>query len=67
VPVVVDSTLERDAIVPDLFRAVQQSSCEAKPDYYESWVCQAVIYRRLGRHDAAAAKKRSAAFSRLAL
>ncbi|HEY2201126.1 MAG TPA: tetratricopeptide repeat protein, partial [Solirubrobacteraceae bacterium] len=32
-----------------------QSSCEAKPDYYESWVCQAVIYHRLGRHDAAAA------------
>ncbi len=32
-----------------------QSSCEAKPDYYESWVCQAVLYRRLGRHDAAAA------------
>jgi TolB-like protein len=32
-----------------------QSSCEAKPDYYESWVCQAVIYRRLGRHEAAAA------------
>ncbi len=32
-----------------------QSSCEAKPDYYESWVCQAVIYQRLGRPDAAAA------------
>jgi TolB-like protein/tetratricopeptide (TPR) repeat protein len=32
-----------------------QSSCEAKPDYYESWVCQAIIYHRLGRHDAAAA------------
>jgi TolB-like protein/tetratricopeptide (TPR) repeat protein len=35
--------------------AQAQSSCEAKPDYYESWVCQAVIYHRLGRHDAAAA------------
>jgi len=35
--------------------AQAQSSCEAKPDYFESWVCQAVIYHRLGRHDAAAA------------
>ena len=35
--------------------AQAQASCEAKPDYYESWVCQAVIYHRLGRHDAAAA------------
>jgi TolB-like protein/tetratricopeptide (TPR) repeat protein len=35
--------------------AQAQSSCEAKPDYYESWVCQAVIYHRLGRDDAAAA------------
>jgi tetratricopeptide (TPR) repeat protein len=34
--------------------AQAESSCEAKPDYYESWVCQAVIYHRLGRHDAAA-------------
>jgi TolB-like protein/tetratricopeptide (TPR) repeat protein len=32
-----------------------QTACEAKPDYYESWVCQAVLYHRLGRHDAAAA------------
>jgi TolB-like protein/tetratricopeptide (TPR) repeat protein len=32
-----------------------QGSCEARPDYYESWVCQAVIYDRLGRRDAAAA------------
>ena len=32
-----------------------QSSCEAAPDYYESWVCQAVIYHRLGHTDAAAA------------
>jgi TolB-like protein/tetratricopeptide (TPR) repeat protein len=32
-----------------------QSSCEEKPDYYESWVCQAIIYHQLGRHDAAAA------------
>jgi TolB-like protein/tetratricopeptide (TPR) repeat protein len=31
-----------------------QSSCEAKPNYYESWVCQAIIYHRLGRNDAAA-------------
>jgi TolB-like protein/tetratricopeptide (TPR) repeat protein len=35
--------------------AQAQSSCEAKPDYYESWVCQAVLYHRLGRQDAAAA------------
>jgi tetratricopeptide (TPR) repeat protein len=35
--------------------AQAQSSCEAKPDYYESWVCQAVLFRRLGRNDAAAA------------
>jgi TolB-like protein/tetratricopeptide (TPR) repeat protein len=35
--------------------AQAQSSCEAKPDYYEGWVCQAIIYHRLGRHDAAAA------------
>ena len=35
--------------------AQAQASCEAKPDYYESWVCQAVIYHRLGRHDAGAA------------
>jgi TolB-like protein len=32
-----------------------QSSCEAKPDYLESWVCQAVLYHRLNRRDAAAA------------
>jgi TolB-like protein/tetratricopeptide (TPR) repeat protein len=32
-----------------------KSSCEAKPDYYESWVCQAVLYHRLGRQDEAAA------------
>jgi TolB-like protein/tetratricopeptide (TPR) repeat protein len=32
-----------------------QSACEARPDYYESWVCQAVVYHRLGHHDAAAA------------
>jgi TolB-like protein/tetratricopeptide (TPR) repeat protein len=32
-----------------------QPACEAKSDYYESWVCQAVIYHRFGRQDAAAA------------
>jgi TolB-like protein/tetratricopeptide (TPR) repeat protein len=32
-----------------------QSSCETRPDYYESWVCQAIIYHQLGRRDAAAA------------
>jgi tetratricopeptide (TPR) repeat protein len=33
-----------------------QSSCEARPDYFRSHVCQAVVYERLGRHgDAAAA------------
>ena len=32
-----------------------QSECEVKPDYYESWLCQALTYHRLGRRDAAAA------------
>jgi TolB-like protein len=32
-----------------------RSSCEARPDYWESWVCQAMTYHRLGRHEEAAA------------
>jgi TolB-like protein/tetratricopeptide (TPR) repeat protein len=33
-----------------------QSSCEAKPDYFRSRLCQALVYDRIGRHrDAAAA------------
>jgi tetratricopeptide (TPR) repeat protein len=36
--------------------SLAQSSCEAKPDYFRSQLCQAVVYNRLGRHaDAAAA------------
>jgi TolB-like protein len=36
-----------------------QSSCEARPDYYENWVCQAMTYDRLGRHnDAVEAMRR---------
>ena len=32
-----------------------QSSCEARPDFFRSRVCRAVIYDRLGRHGDAAA------------
>jgi TolB-like protein/tetratricopeptide (TPR) repeat protein len=32
-----------------------QSSCEARPDFFRSRVCRAVIYDRLGRHADAAA------------
>jgi tetratricopeptide (TPR) repeat protein len=32
----------------DLQRA--RSSCEARPDYYESWVCLTMTYDKLGRH-----------------
>jgi len=36
--------------------SLAQSSCEARPDYFRSQLCQAVVYNRLGRHaDAAAA------------
>jgi TolB-like protein len=35
--------------------SLAQSSCEARPDYFRSQVCQAVIYDRLGRHGDAAA------------
>jgi tetratricopeptide (TPR) repeat protein len=36
--------------------SLAQSSCEARPDYFRSHVCQAVVYERLGRHaDAVAA------------
>ena len=36
--------------------SLAQSSCEARPDYFRSHLCQAIIYDRLGRHgDAAAA------------
>jgi tetratricopeptide (TPR) repeat protein len=36
--------------------SLAQSSCEARPDYFRSEVCQAVIYDRLGRHRDAAAR-----------
>jgi len=36
--------------------SLAQSSCETRPDYFRSHVCQAaVVYERLGRHAAAAA------------
>jgi TolB-like protein/tetratricopeptide (TPR) repeat protein len=36
--------------------SLAQSSCEARPDYFRSQLCQAVVYDKLGRHaDAAAA------------
>jgi TolB-like protein/tetratricopeptide (TPR) repeat protein len=35
--------------------SLAQSSCEVRPDYFRSQVCQAVIYDRLGRHGDAAA------------
>ena len=35
---------------------VARTSCEVWPDYFESWVCQAMTYDKLGRHgDAASA------------
>jgi TolB-like protein len=33
-----------------------QSSCEARPDYFRSEVCQGMVYDRLGRHREAAAR-----------
>jgi tetratricopeptide (TPR) repeat protein len=30
--------------------SLAQSSCEARPDYFRSQMCQAMIYHRLGRH-----------------
>jgi TolB-like protein len=35
--------------------SLAQSSCEARPDFFRSRVCRAVVYGRLGRHGDAAA------------
>jgi TolB-like protein/tetratricopeptide (TPR) repeat protein len=36
--------------------SLAQSSCEARPEYFRSQVCQAIIYDRLGRHGDATAE-----------
>ncbi|MBV8146893.1 MAG: TIR domain-containing protein [Gammaproteobacteria bacterium] len=37
-----------------------RASCEVKPEYWYSWVCQAIVYRKLGRREpASAALKRA--------
>jgi TolB-like protein len=35
--------------------SLAQSSCEARPDFFRSRVCRAVVYGRLGRHEDASA------------
>jgi TolB-like protein len=35
--------------------AQARSSCEARPDYHESWECQAMTYHKTGRHEDATA------------
>ena len=38
-----------------------RASCEVKPDYWYSLVCQAIVYQKLGRREAASAAMRRAA------